>query len=165
MLDTLVWLRHETEVWVEITTLLIPGENDSDEEIAALSRWVMAELGPDVPVHFTAFHPDFKLKGHPPTPLATVRRARRIALEAGLHHVYTGNVRDPEGATAWCAGCGQALIVRDGYRLLDYQLDGKGACPTCGTHLAGHFDTHPGDFGNRRIPVFIGDHAAGTDEV
>lgn len=126
VLDTLVWLRHETDVWLEITTLLIPGENDSDAELIAMSDWIVHELGPDVPLHFTAFHPDFKLDSHPPTSLATVRRARDIARSAGLRYVYTGNVRDRDGATTYCPGCQRALIVRDGYDILSYALDDSG---------------------------------------
>jgi pyruvate formate lyase activating enzyme len=107
VLDTLAWLHHETDVWVEITTLLIPGLNDSDAELTALAKWVATEMGPDVPLHFTAFHPDYKLDQLPPTPPATLSRARRIARDAGLHYVYTGNVHDPEGGTTYCPGCGQ----------------------------------------------------------
>ncbi|QID17817.1 AmmeMemoRadiSam system radical SAM enzyme [Nitrogeniibacter mangrovi] len=159
VLDTLVWLRHETDVWVEITTLLIPGENDRDEEIQALSAWVMREMGPDTPLHFTAFHPDFKLGDHPPTPLATVRRARRIGLDAGLRYVYTGNVHDPEGSTTLCPGCAAPVIVRDGYDIRAYALDAHGHCSACGQVIAGRFGLFDKPFGSRRIPVFIGAHA------
>ena len=155
VLDTLVWLRHESDVWFEITTLLIPGENDSSAEIQAMSAWIMRELGPDVPLHFTAFHPDFKLDAHPPTPPATLIRARRIALDAGLHFVYTGNVRDLEGATTSCPGCARPLIVRDAYTIVDYQLDDNGACRHCGHALPGHFGPFERSFGTRRIPVAI----------
>jgi pyruvate formate lyase activating enzyme len=155
VLDTLAWLVHETRVWVEITTLLIPGLNDSDPELQALSRWVARELGPDVPLHFTAFHPDYKLDQTLPTPPATLTRARRIAQDAGLHHVYTGNVHDPEGGTTRCTGCGTALIVRDWYEILDYRLDAGGHCQACGTPLAGRFTTYSHPFGARRIPVTI----------
>lgn len=155
VLDTLAWLHHETDVWVEITTLLIPGRNDSDEELGALARWVHTELGDEVPLHFTAFHPDFKLTDLPPTPPATLSRARRIALDAGLRHVYTGNVHDPEGGTTRCTGCGKPLIVRDWYRILDYRVDEHGRCPDCGTALAGRFTRFAKPFGSRRIPVAI----------
>jgi len=165
VLDTLTWLRHESGVWVEITTLLIPGENDSDAEVTAMSDWIMRELGPDVPLHFTAFHPDFKLDRHPPTSLATVKRAREIARGAGLHYVYTGNVRDRDGATTYCPGCQRALIVRDGYDILQYALDDAGHCSHCDQAIAGHFGHFEGSFGSRRIPVWIGAHAPGGNPV
>jgi pyruvate formate lyase activating enzyme len=153
VLDTLRYLKHETDVWFEITTLLIPGENDSDGEIDALSRWVVAELGPDVPLHFTAFHPDWKMLDVPPTPPATLTRARRIAMGNGVRYAYTGNVRDEEGGTTSCHACGAALIGRDGYRLTAWHLDAAGRCAGCGTPLPGVFDTRPGSWGARRRPV------------
>jgi pyruvate formate lyase activating enzyme len=155
VLDTLVWLRHETEVWVELTTLLIPGYNDADTEIAALAAWVHKELGAEVPLHFSAFHPDFKMMDVAPTPPATLIRARRIALDGGLKHVYTGNVHNIEGDTTFCTGCGKALIVRDWYEIREYRLDARGACPHCGTLLAGRFGEYTKPFGARRIPVAI----------
>jgi pyruvate formate lyase activating enzyme len=139
VLDTLVWLRHETQAWLELTTLLIPGQNDSDAELTALSRWVRDELGEETPLHFSAFHPDFKMSEIPPTPPATLGRARRIAREIGLKHVYTGNVHDVDGDTTRCTGCGKTLIVRDWYEILSYRLDAQGRCPDCGTPLAGRF--------------------------
>lgn len=153
ILDTLVYVRHETDCWLEITTLLIPGYNDSDEELKALSRWVTKELGPDVPLHFSAFHPDWKMTDVPPTPPATLTRARRIAMEAGLHYVYTGNVHDPEGGTTFCPSCHAPLIVRDWYQILDYQLTENGACAKCGAMQAGRFGKFEHPFGPRRIPV------------
>ncbi|HRP96043.1 MAG TPA: AmmeMemoRadiSam system radical SAM enzyme [Rhodocyclaceae bacterium] len=155
VLDTLVWLVHETDVWVEITTLLIPGQNDSDAELTALSQWVARELGTTVPLHFTAFHPDFKLTDVAPTPAATLTRARRIAMRQGLQHVYTGNVHDVEGGTTHCTGCGEAVIVRDWYEILAYRLDADGHCRGCGTPLAGRFEPFEAGFGARRIPVSI----------
>ena len=155
VLDTLQWLVHESKVWVELTTLLIPGRNDSDAELTALARWVATELRPDVPMHFTAFHPDFKLTELPPTPLATLQRARNIARAAGLHHVYTGNVHDRAGGTTCCSACGATLIVRDWYEILDYRVDADGRCPACATPLAGRFGTFETPFGARRIPVAI----------
>jgi pyruvate formate lyase activating enzyme len=155
VLDTLVYLKHETEVWFEITTLLIPGWNDSEEEIRAESKWIMKELGPDVPLHFTAFHPDFKMMDTPPTPPATLTRARRIALEEGLHYVYTGNVYDTEGGTTYCPGCRKPLIVRDWYAILDYRVTPEGKCPDCGTAIAGHYEEFTRAFGRRRVPVQI----------
>lgn len=153
VLDTLKYLVHETDVWTEITTLLIPTKNDSDDEIRALSAWVARELGPQVPLHFTAFHPDWKLTDLPPTPPATLARARRIALEEGLHYVYTGNVHDTEGGTTFCPGCHAALIERDWHRILRYELTEDGRCPHCATAIAGRFGRFEGAFGPRRIPV------------
>lgn len=143
VLDTLRYLIHETEVWTEITTLLIPGLNDSDGEIRQLSRWVVTELGPDVPLHFSAFHPDHRMLDRPPTPLATLRRARVLAREAGLRYVYTGNLRDPEGEATPCPGCGSAVIRRDGYRLVAWHLDAEGRCSRCGARLPGRFGAGP----------------------
>jgi pyruvate formate lyase activating enzyme len=155
VLDTLLYLVHETNVWTEITTLLIPGHNDSDPEIAELSRWVARELGPDVPLHWSAFHPDYRMRDVPRTPVDTLRRARAIARDAGLHHVYTGNVHDPEGDATYCPSCGQACIERDWYRILAYRLDEHGACARCGAKIAGRFGPFAGAFGPRRIPVVI----------
>ena len=155
VLDTLVYLHHETPVWLEITTLLIPGHNDSTEEITALSRWVHKELGPEVPLHFSAFHPDHKMMDVPATPTATLVRARHIALTEGLHYVYTGNVHHQAGDTTFCPGCRQPLIVRDWYRIDDYRLTPDGHCPACGAAVAGRFDRHPGHFGRQRIPIAI----------
>jgi pyruvate formate lyase activating enzyme len=158
VLDTLAYLRHETGVWFEITTLLIPGHNDSDQEISAMSAWIMQELGADVPLHFTAFHPDYKMVDVPPTPASTLSRARRIALDAGLQHVYTGNVYDTEGGTTYCPGCRKPLIVRDWHEILAYRLTENGRCSYCGAAIAGRFGAAAGSFGRRRIPVRI--HAA-----
>ena len=155
VLDTLVYLKHETKVWFEITTLLIPGHNDSSEEIEDLSRWVMRELGPEVPLHFSAFHPDHKMPDVPATPPATLVRARDIARQAGLHYVYTGNVHHEEGDTTFCPACQAPLIQRDWYQIKRYRLDASGHCPACGTAVAGRFAAQDGDFGRRRIPVAI----------
>jgi pyruvate formate lyase activating enzyme len=158
VLDTLVWIRSHTDVWLEVTTLLIPGENDSDAEIGALAAWFAAELGRDVPLHFTAFHPDFKMMDLPPTPAATLSRARKIAIEEGLHYVYTGNVHDREGGTTFCPGCGAALVVRDWHAILEYRLTPEGSCASCGTTIPGLFERFDSrrQFGRRRIPVAIG---------
>jgi pyruvate formate lyase activating enzyme len=155
VLDTLVYLEHETDVWNEITTLLIPGKNDSDEELRAESRWIYRELGPDVPLHFTAFHPDFKMTDLPPTPAATLARARRIAMDEGLRYVYTGNVHDAEGGTTFCHGCGSALVERDWHRIVSYRVKADGTCPDCGTAIPGRFEAFDKreQFGRRRIPV------------
>jgi pyruvate formate lyase activating enzyme len=118
-----------------------------------MTRWVVDELGPEVPVHFTAFHPDWKLRDVPPTPPETLTRARRIALDAGVHHAYTGNVRDAEGGSTWCPACGALLIERDRYRLGRWALDGQGCCAHCHAPVAGVFEAEAGRFGARRIPV------------
>jgi pyruvate formate lyase activating enzyme len=154
VLETLKYLRHETPVWLEITTLLIPGENDSDAEIDALTRWVHGELGPDVPLHFTAFHPDFKMLDKPPTPPRTLTRAREIGLRNGLRYVYTGNVHDESGGTTYCRSCGEPLIGRDWYRLTRWAIT-DGRCEGCGTAVPGVFEPRPGRWGARRLPVQI----------
>ncbi len=154
--DTLEYLVHETGVWVEITNLVIPGENDSDAEIEALSGWVVERLGPHVPVHFSAFHPDWKMRNTPPTPPETLRRARGIARTAGLHYAYTGNIHDPEGDTTFCPGCGAAVISRDWYELRGYALTDDGLCRHCGTRIAGVFEGPPGTWGRQRVPVRMG---------
>jgi pyruvate formate lyase activating enzyme len=156
VLDTLVYLRHETQVWTEITTLLIPGHNDSDDEIRRMSQWIMRELGPDVPLHFTAFHPDFRMQDVPATPPETLTRARHIAQAEGINYVYTGNVHDRDGGTTFCPGCHAPLVARDWHRILDYRVTEAGQCPDCGTAIAGRFGKYEGAFGQRRIPLRLG---------
>ncbi len=160
VLDTLVYLKHETDVWFELTTLLIPGRNDSDGEIDEMTAWVVEALGPDVPIHFTAFHPDWKMLDVPPTPPATLRRARRIAMKNGVRHAYTGNVHDQTGGSTWCHGCGALLIERDWYVLGAWTLDAGGRCRACGTACAGVFEPVPGTWGARRRPVWMQPYAA-----
>jgi pyruvate formate lyase activating enzyme len=155
VLETLVWLHRETSVWLEVTTLLIPGLNDSPSEIHALCDWFLENLGPDVPLHFTAFHPDHKLIDHPATTLATLQRARRQALATGLHFVYTGNLTDPEGQTTYCPWCGAVAIGRDRYELTAWEMTPDGACRRCGFGLAGDFSQPPGRWGMRRKRVHI----------
>lgn len=155
VLETLKYLRHETKVWFEVTTLLIPGENDSGQELERAAEWFAANLGPDVPWHFTAFHPDYKMLDRPSTPPATLARARAIARAQGLRYVYTGNVRDPEGSSSWCPGCGRRLIERNGYELGEWRLK-ENRCIYCGFEIAGHFAARPGKWGNRRLPVRLG---------
>jgi len=155
VLDTLQFIRHQTGCWLEITTLLIPGLNDSSGELDALTRWVAETLGREVPLHFTAFHPDYKLTGIPATPLTTLQRALGIARANGLRHVYTGNVHDREGGRTVCSGCGAALIERDWHRLLRYELDTAGRCRLCGTALAGRFAAEPPAVGRRVLPVRV----------
>jgi len=157
VLDTLAYIHHETDCWLEITTLLIPGQNDSPTEIKELSTWIVRELGPDVPLHFSAFHPDWKMADIPATPPATLSLARRIALDAGVHHVFTGNVHDSEGGSTFCPNCHAALIIRDWYDIQRYDLTADGSCPHCQTAIAGRFCPNLGHngqaFGPRRIPV------------
>jgi len=155
VLDTLEYVRHETSVWLEVTTLLIPGRNDGDDEIDALTRWIAGHLGTDVPLHFTAFHPGYKMRDVPPTAASSLTRARRIGLANGLHYVYTGNVHDPEGGTTWCPSCGQAVIVRDWYVIRRYRLTGDGRCTACGTVLPGVYDGPCERWGRRRLPVVL----------
>ncbi len=156
VLDNLVWLARETKVWLEITTLLVPGENDSEPEITAMCEWILENLGPSVPIHFTAFHPDYRMLHHPRTPLATLQRARRIALRTGIHHAYTGNARDPDGQSTFCPGCGNCVIGRDGYTLNDWHLDREGRCRSCKKQLPGRLESGPGNWGSKRQGVRIG---------
>ena len=161
VLDNLVWIRRETGVWLELTTLLIPGHNDGDAEIASLSAWVAEKLGADVPLHFSAFHPDWKMGDPEPTPPDTLTRARALARAAGLRHVYTGNVHDPAGGSTWCPDCGALLIGRDWYELTAWHLDvpepgGAARCPDCGAVVAGRFESRPGGWGRQRRPVRLG---------
>jgi pyruvate formate lyase activating enzyme len=153
VLDTLRYLCRDTDVWVEITTLLIPGRNDSNAELTAMCRWIRTVLGESVPLHFSAFHPDWRMRDVAATPTETLGRARAIALGEGLLHVYTGNVHDPEGGSTWCPGCGALLIGRDWYELGHWGLDGKGCCAACGRPLAGRFEPRPGVWGRKRQPV------------
>ncbi len=155
VLDTLRYIKHETDTWLEITTLLIPGKNDSTEEITAMSKWIAEELGPDVPLHFSAFHPDYKMTDILATPLTTLERARAIALSAGLHHVYTGNVHDTSGGSTYCPSCKALLIARDWYEIGDYRLTESGLCPDCGVQIVGHFEKFSRGFGNHRIPISV----------
>jgi pyruvate formate lyase activating enzyme len=156
VLDTLVYLKHETKVWFEITTLLIPGHNDSSEEIENECKWIYKELGPDVPLHFSAFHPDFRMLDVPPTPPSTLTRARKIAIDQGLRYVYVGNVHDETGSSTYCHKCGEKLIGRDWYLLTEWNLDDHGACRKCGEKLPGVFEPKAGTWGPRRQLVNMG---------
>lgn len=159
VLDTLKYLKHETKVWFEITTLLIPGENDSDQELEEMTRWGVENLGPDIPWHFTAFHPDWKMMDKPSTPPETLTRARRIAMKNGVRHAYTGNVHDIEGGSTYCHQCGKRLIGRDWYVITEWHLTDDGRCRSCGTPCAGVFHGPAGDWGPRRLPVRLKDFA------
>ncbi len=158
--ETLVYLARETRVWFEITTLLIPGENDSDGELDAMTRWIMDALGPDIPLHFTAFHPDYRMLDRPHTPPATLTRARGIAIANGLRYVYTGNVHDEAGGATSCPGCGAVVVGRDWYEITAWRLDAGGACAACGTKIPGRFEARPGTWGARRRPVRLSTFAA-----
>ncbi len=155
VLDTLVYLKNKTNVWFEITTLLIPGLNDAPDELHAMSEWIMTYLGPDVPLHFTAYHPDYKMLDRPATPFQTLRNARAIALSKGLRYVYTGNVHDQEGSSTYCPGCQKRVIERDWFVLGEYHVKPNGECGFCGTSIAGRFDKEPGRWGAKRLPVRI----------
>lgn len=158
VLDTLKYVHHETDVWLELTTLLIPGLNDSDEELDEMTKWVVKELGPEVPMHFTAFHPDWKMMDRPPTPASTLTKARRIAMANGVRYAYTGNIHDPTGGSTWCHNCGQLLIGRDWYVLTDWHLTPEGRCDNCNTACAGVFEARPGNWGARRVPIRLKDY-------
>jgi len=155
ILETIEYIHKETSCWLELTTLIIPGHNDSSQELGRLAEWVAKTLGPEVPLHFSAFHPDFRMMDVPPTPLATLRRARTIALNAGLHHVYIGNVHDPQADSTYCPACGTMVIGRDWYEISDYRLTETGECGACGHSLSGRFGVFRRPFGARRIPVIM----------
>jgi pyruvate formate lyase activating enzyme len=153
VLDTLSYLKNDSDVWFEVTNLVIPGHNDGDQEIEEMSGWIFEHLGPDVPVHFTAFHPDFKMLDVAHTPASTLSRARDIALAEGLRYVYVGNVHDPAGDSTYCPGCGACVIERDWYELGAYRLTGDGECRSCGTSIPGVYDGQCDRWGARRVPV------------
>ena len=158
VLETLEYLKNETDTWFEITTLLIPGENDSESELDKLTSWVVEKLGPDVPLHFSAFHPDWKLRDHSSTPPATLTRAREIALKNGVRYAFTGNVHDPDGAATYCHECGSKLIGRSWYQLNEWNLTADGRCGKCGATCAGRFESSPGDWGSRAQPIRISNY-------
>jgi pyruvate formate lyase activating enzyme len=160
VLETLEYIKHETDVWLELTTLLIPGKNDSDHEIEQMSRWVVEKLGPDVPMHFSAFHPDWKMLDIPPTPRETLVRAREIAMQNGVRYAYTGNIHNEAGDSTYCHHCGEKLIGRDWYVLTDWKLTADGKCGSCGTPCAGVFEATHGNWGSKRQPVRLRDFAA-----
>ena len=158
VLETILYLRHQTNAWLELTTLVIPGENDSDAEIDAMTQWIATHLGSDVPLHLTAFHPDWKMLDTPATSRYVLSRCREIALKNGLDYVYTGNVHDPQGASTWCPGCDALLIARSGYTLGRWSIsidEGQPVCATCGHAVAGVFESQPGHWGSRRLPIRI----------
>ncbi|PKM10986.1 MAG: AmmeMemoRadiSam system radical SAM enzyme [Gammaproteobacteria bacterium HGW-Gammaproteobacteria-3] len=153
VLDTLKYLKHETSVWFELTTLLIPGENDSRQELEAMTQWVVENLGPDVPMHFTAFHPDWKMRDKAHTPTETLLMARDIALRNGVRHAYVGNVHDKAAESTYCHQCEEVLIGRNWYALSDWNLDASGHCRYCGSPCAGVFEANPGTWGAKRRAI------------
>lgn len=153
VLDTLKYIKHETDCWLETTTLIIPGENDSEKEITEMCEWIVENLGPDMPMHFSAFHPDFKMMDVPPTPPSTLTMARDIAMKAGVRYAYVGNVHNKDADSTWCHQCGELLIERDWYELGKWNLTANGSCKFCGTRVAGVFEKEPGNWGAKRLPV------------
>jgi len=152
-LETIAYAVQETDCWVELTTLLIPGENDSAAELEALSTWVMETCGPNVPVHFTAFHPNHRMLSHDRTPLETLLRARDVARQAGLGHVYIGNAHHRDAQSSYCSGCGDRVIGRDWHALSEWKLDDFGGCVTCGSRFPGVIDGPPGRWGRKRLTL------------
>ncbi len=153
VLETLQYIKQETDCWLETTTLIIPGENDSEKELTEMCEWLVGNLGPDVPMHFSAFHPDFKMMSTPATPASTLTLARDIAMKAGVRYAYVGNVHNRDGDSTWCHQCGKLLIERDWYELGQWHLDAEGKCQSCGTKVAGVFEAQPGKWGAKRQPV------------
>jgi pyruvate formate lyase activating enzyme len=156
VLDTLAYLKHHTRVWLEITNLLIPGENDSETELEEMTQWIVEQLGPDVPLHFTAFYPAWRMLNKPPTPASTLWHARRIAMRNGVRYAYTGNIEDEEGSNTYCHVCGCRLIARSWHQVADWNLNASGDCRDCGTPCAGVFANSPGTWAGRYMPVRIG---------
>lgn len=157
VLETLEYIGQQTDVWLEITTLLIPDENDSSSELDKMTQWIFDNLGPEVPLHFSAFHPDWKMRDKNQTPMETLLRARKIALDNGIHYVYVGNVHNKQADSTYCSQCGELLIGRDWYRLSEWNLDRDGSCQFCGTRCAGIFESQPGIWGAKRVAVDLAD--------
>jgi pyruvate formate lyase activating enzyme len=155
VLETLIYIKKETKVWLEITTLLIPGMNDSPEEIDAMTKWIFQNLGPDIPLHLTAFHPDWKMRDTPSTGIEILQRSREIALKNNLNFVYTGNVHDPIGSSTYCPRCHETLIERDWFELGKWKIDSNGSCGSCGYKIKGKWDERPGDWGSKRQVLSI----------
>jgi pyruvate formate lyase activating enzyme len=154
VLDTLKWLKHESDVWFEITNLIIPQENDSHDELKSMCDWIVTNLGEEVPVHFTAFHPDFKLTDRPPTPPSILIEAREIAIAAGIKYAYTGNVNDKKRQSTYCPKCSNLLIERDWFELGKFNIK-KGCCNKCGSKINGVFEDKKGEWGRKRLPIFF----------
>jgi len=157
VLDTLRWLKHESNVWFEITNLMIPGHNDSEDETKRMVDWLLENIGDEVPVHFTAFHPDFRMRDILPTPPATLSRAREIAIKGGIKYAYTGNVHDVKRQSTYCPNCKKCIIERDWFELGKYRV-AEGKCMECKTPIAGVFEDLKGNWGRQRQPVVISQH-------
>jgi len=155
VLETIEYVAQETDTWMELTTLLIPGENDSEREIAKMAEWIMEHCGDSVPLHFTKYHPDYRMMNNPETPIETLEKARKIAMQAGLKYVYTGNVLDFEGQATYCPSCGEPVIQRQYYDIKGWALK-NGCCGHCQTPIDGFFDEKPGHWGNQRQPIRLG---------
>jgi pyruvate formate lyase activating enzyme len=155
VLETIRYVYHQTSSWLELTCLVIPGHNDSEHEIRAMSRWIVEQLGPEVPLHLTAFHPDYKMRDIAPTSLQSLQQARQLALAEGLYYVYCGNVRDPRSATSYCPQCQRELIVRQGYQIAAYQLSSDGRCPDCQARFHGRLAAGVGHWSGQRQAVTI----------
>ena len=153
VLETLEYIRKQTFTWLEITTLLIPGLNDSPHELEAMSKWIVETLGPEVPLHLTAFFPSYKMSDHPYMSPELLRRARKIVLRSGLRYVYTGNIRDPKSESTYCHSCKKILIGRNDYNFTDWNLSEEGACKNCGTVCPGVFEAKPGTWGSKRTQI------------
>ncbi len=164
VLDTLKWLKHESDVWFEITNLIIPDANDSADELRQMCDWVLDSVGADVPVHFTAFHPDFRMMDLGRTPHETLLMAKQIAGEQGLRFVYVGNVNDVQNQSTWCPNCNELLIERDWHQLGRYSMTAN-RCGACGTEIAGHFDDAPGTWGRKRQPIQISEYGSAADHA
>ena len=165
VLETIEYIHNETNVWMELTTLVIPGYNDSDKEFEEMTQWVMQHLGPDVPMHFSAFHPDYKLMDAPGTPPSTLKHAREIAMKNGIRYAYTGNVHDADGGSTYCYHCGARLIERDWYELGEWNLDEHGCCKKCATLCAGVFESSHGNWGSKRQPIHLASYVTATTEI
>ncbi len=155
VLDTLKYIKHETSTWLELTTLIIPGENDSQAELESMTQWVVENLGSDVPMHFSAFHPDWKMLHKSATPLSSLLLARQIALKNGVHYAYIGNAHNKSADSTYCHGCGELLIGRDWYELSEWNLDDFGHCRFCGNRCTGVFSSQPGKWGAKSQRVII----------
>ena len=159
VLDTLRYIRQETSAWLELTSLIIPGQNDSEQELDEMTTWVHDNLGADVPMHFSAFHPDWKMMETPPTPPSALIKAREIALANGIRYAYTGNLHNRQGDSTWCHHCGELLIGRDWYVIEQWNLTANGCCPRCQTECRGIFQSTHGSWGATTRPVRLADYA------
>ncbi len=153
VLDTIRYIHQETEVWMELTTLLIPDENDSPDEITQMCRWIVDNVGVDVPIHFSAFKPDYRMLDKQRTPAFVLQQARSIAQKHGINYVYVGNVHDPDADSTYCPHCQEVVIGRDWYELSTWNLSDDGHCLSCHHPIAGVFDGPPGTWGRKRQPV------------